>query len=96
MNDSTSRNSDLSKTQLTASKIISELGDNAYGVTVQEKLFLKTGIEHSTGEVYVLLRSLEDQELTASALGDATEERGGKRKRLYKLTEKGENEIKDC
>jgi DNA-binding PadR family transcriptional regulator len=70
------------------------LGDQAYGVAVQEHLEQEAGHEVTLGPVYAALDRLERKGLVRSALGDVTPERGGKRKRLYTTTRAGTSALK--
>lgn len=65
------------------------LGDNAYGVTVREAVAVALQKSVSVGAVYVPLDRLTQRGLLATALGEATPERGGRRKRFYRLTPDG-------
>jgi PadR family transcriptional regulator, regulatory protein PadR len=64
-------------------------GDDAYGVPICAQIQSRTGREVSLGAVYKTLDRLEHKKLTRSLIGDATAERGGRRKRLYQLTPAG-------
>ena len=65
------------------------LRDNAYCVPIQSQLKDVTGKEWSFGAVYDPLDRLEKKGLLESVLSDPTPERGGKSKRIYKLTRGG-------
>ena len=65
------------------------LGDDAYGVTVRREIEGRTGREVSQGAVYTALERLQTRGLLGSTLGDPTPERGGKRKRFYRLEPAG-------
>jgi PadR family transcriptional regulator, regulatory protein PadR len=69
------------------------LRENAYGITVQDEVAKRTGRELSTGAIYSVLSRLEDKSLLESELGDATPERGGRRKRLYRATDSGKEAL---
>jgi len=57
-----------------------------YGVTIQEQLEAETGHTISVGAVYATLDRLERKGLVSSRFGPASAERGGKRKRLFRIT----------
>ena len=61
----------------------------AYVVPIQQYLERVTGRSVSLGAVYAGLDRLEVKGLVRSALGDATRERGGKRKRVFSVTREG-------
>jgi DNA-binding PadR family transcriptional regulator len=48
------------------------------------------------GAVYAALDRLEGKDLVRSALGEATRERGGKRKRLFSVTPAGRRAVQDA
>ena len=62
---------------------------DAYGVTVREEIEARAGRAVSAGAVYTTLERLEERGLLASAWGDPTPERGGKRKRYFRLQPAG-------
>lgn len=64
-------------------------GDEAYGVTVREAIQRRTGRSVSSGAVYTGLDRLRDQGLVDSWVGEPTAERGGRRKRYYRLEPAG-------
>ncbi len=65
------------------------LGDEAYGVTVHEQLERRAGREVALGAVYKTLARLEAKRLVAARIGEPTAERGGRRKRYYRVTPVG-------
>ncbi len=65
------------------------LGDNAYGVTIADKLTDTTNKKWIMSQVYVPLERLENKGYLKSYLSAPISERGGRSKRLYGLTEKG-------
>jgi PadR family transcriptional regulator, regulatory protein PadR len=67
----------------------SSLGDEAYGVTVQQRLTDETGRAVALGAVYAVLERLERKGLVRSTWGDATPQRGGRRKRMFRVTAPG-------
>lgn len=70
------------------------LDDNAYGVTIHEKVEeLSQPKRVALGAVYATLDRLEDKGLIASRLSDPTPERGGRSKRLYRLEKPGERAL---
>jgi DNA-binding PadR family transcriptional regulator len=65
------------------------LGDQTYGVPVQEHLERVTRRPVSMGPVYAALDRLEQSGLVRSTLGASTPEPGGRRKRLFSVTPLG-------
>lgn len=57
----------------------------AYGVTIREAIEERTGRTLAAGPVHTALDRLEDKGLVSSWVGGATAERGGRRKRFYRL-----------
>ena len=70
---------------LTVAALVSE----AYSVAVCDELTKHTGREVKLGVVHAVLNRLEEKGLVLSKMGDATNVRGGKRKRYYALTSPG-------
>ncbi len=72
------------------------LRDNAYGVTIHEKVRdLASPKSVSPGAIYVTLDRLEDKGMVASWLSDPTPERGGRSKRCYRLEALGEQALQE-
>jgi len=65
------------------------LKDDAYGVTIADMLTRTTGKTWILGAVYVPLERLEKKGYISSSLGKSTRRRGGRSKRLYRLTQSG-------
>jgi DNA-binding PadR family transcriptional regulator len=81
--------------QLVMTAILS-LGDNAYGVTIHEKVqHLAERKAVSLGAVYVVLDRLEDKGFISSWLSDPVPERGGRSKRHYQLQALGERTLQE-
>lgn len=68
---------------------ICNLKDDAYGVEILKFVSEKTGYEWSIGSIYVPLDKLAAKGLVDPYLGEATQKRGGKKKRYYKITKSG-------
>jgi DNA-binding PadR family transcriptional regulator len=60
-----------------------------YGVPIRELIQRRTGRTVSAGAVYVTLDRLSRRGLVSSKLGEPTAERGGRRKRMYRLEPPG-------
>lgn len=61
----------------------------AYSVAICDDLEKRTGRSVKLGVVHSVLNRLEEKGLAKSKLGEATSERGGKRKRYYTVTTAG-------
>jgi PadR family transcriptional regulator, regulatory protein PadR len=68
---------------------IAALIDEAYSVAICDELEKSTKRSVKLGVVHSVLNRLEDKGLVKSYLGEATSERGGKRKRYYSITSGG-------
>ena len=73
------------------------LGENAYGMTVHEKVeeLAQGHREVSLGSAYMALERLERKGYIKSWVGEATAERGGKAKKYFKVTASGEMAVKN-
>jgi PadR family transcriptional regulator, regulatory protein PadR len=58
-------------------------------VSIQEHIKERTGRELSTGSIYASLDRLEEKGFVKSRQGEATPERGGKRKLYFSITAPG-------
>jgi DNA-binding PadR family transcriptional regulator len=65
------------------------LGDDAYGAAIREELEGTTGRRCSLGALYTTLDRLEAKGLLETWMGDATRQRGGRAKRMVRVTAKG-------
>ena len=70
------------------------LGEDAYGAAIQQDLLETTGRRCSTGALYTTLDRLESKGLIETWMGNATAQRGGRRKRMVRVTGKGEAEAR--
>ena len=63
--------------------------EEAYGVSVAEEYKIQTKRSISIPAIHTVLRRLEEKGLLRSEMGESSPERGGRRKRLYKITPYG-------
>ena len=63
--------------------------EEVYGVQLRAVIEERTGRTVSPGAIYTALDRLERRNLVSSRLGDPTEQRGGKRKRYYRIESAG-------
>ncbi len=68
------------------------LGDDAYGAAIRQGIERATGRQCSVGALYTTLDRLEQKGLVDTWMGDATPERGGRSKRMVRVTAKGTRE----
>jgi DNA-binding PadR family transcriptional regulator len=71
-----------------------KLGDNAYGSTIRQLLADTIQRDVTIGALYTTLERLEKKGLLESKMGEATPERGGRAKKYFKVTAKGEYALK--
>lgn len=65
------------------------LDKNAYAFRIAEEFESQTGRAISIGAVHAALTRLEGKGFLTSSMGASTAERGGRRKRIYKITAYG-------
>jgi PadR family transcriptional regulator, regulatory protein PadR len=75
--------------------VTASLDDDAYGVTITLELERQTGRSVGFNTVHTTLQRLEDKGLISSKMGGATAERGGRRKRYFRITPAGSKAIRD-
>ncbi len=66
--------------------LVGTLYDQAYSVSVLNAYEKKTGKKINASAIHTVLYRLEDKGFLVSKMGDATAERGGKKKKLFYLT----------
>lgn len=71
------------------------LGDEAYGETIRQELDVAIGRRCTPGALYTTIDRLETKGLLSTWMGNATRERGGRAKRMVRVTAKGEREAAD-
>ncbi|HEV8151241.1 MAG TPA: PadR family transcriptional regulator [Gemmatimonadales bacterium] len=72
------------------------LGQDAYGVTVQQEIVTRTSREVSLGAVYSTLARLEEKGFVRTRIGDPTPTRGGRRKKLYLVQPAGREAVREA
>ncbi len=68
------------------------LGEDAYGAAIQQDMHATTGRRCSTGALYTTLDRLESKGLLETWMGEPTPQRGGRRKRMVRVTANGVRE----
>jgi PadR family transcriptional regulator, regulatory protein PadR len=71
------------------------LGDQAYGAAIREEIARTTGRKCSLGALYTTIDRLEKKGLLRTWMGEATPQRGGRAKRMIRVTAKGVHAAKD-
>ncbi|MCF6405460.1 PadR family transcriptional regulator [Chitinophaga filiformis] len=75
--------------------MVAILDGEGYGVTVSQALEEHTGRIVTFGTVHNTLIRLEEKGFVRSELGGATAERGGRRKRLFRITALGSQALQE-
>ncbi len=65
------------------------LADSAYGNSIKDELRRRLGRNPSIGALHASLGRLEEKGFLESKEGETTPERGGRRRRYYKVTKTG-------
>lgn len=77
---------------------IANLRENAYGVAIMDDINGRCKRSTSIGALHSTITRLEEKGLVRSEMGEPTLERGGRRKRIFTLTNRGKialHETKD-
>jgi len=83
----------LTPTELLVLLAIQRRIRDAYGVTIRDEIERETGNRVSFGVLYSLLGRLQEEGFLSSREGEATPERGGRAKRYFSLTGKGQHTL---
>ena len=83
-------NRNLGKFEQMALLAILQLGEDVYGVPIVEEIERRTDRSVARAAVYVRLRRLEKKGLVESWMGEPSEERGGKARRLVRVRPEGQ------
>ncbi|MEO1049333.1 MAG: PadR family transcriptional regulator [Bacteroidota bacterium] len=73
--------------------LVAVMIDKAYGYSVSEEYHNHFGQRISISAVHTVLKRLEDKGMIESKMGGATKERGGRKKRIFKVTNLGMNTL---
>lgn len=79
----------LSDLEYLALLALLQVGEDPYGAAIADCLAERAGRDVSIGTLYNTLVRLEERGLVESEMGDPTPVRGGKAKRLFRVTEAG-------
>jgi PadR family transcriptional regulator PadR len=69
---------------------VASLSTEAYGVAIKEDIEDRANRTVSIGSLHSTLTRLEEKGFIESNLGEPTNERGGRRKRIFKVTSTGQ------
>jgi len=75
--------------------MVALLNKEAYGVSITEELKKQTGRDISISAVHAVLHRLEQKGFVKSKMGGASQERGGRRKRLFSITAYGKSALEE-
>lgn len=73
--------------------IVGIAGEEAYGLAIMEQIKEHADRNTTIGAVHAVLSRLEEKGLLNSKLGGATQERGGRRKRIFEITAAGKKAL---
>ncbi len=74
---------------------VAVLEGQAYGVKITHEITEQTGRPVRLNQVHAALHRLEEKGMVTSKMGEATAERGGRRKRLFTISPYGEQTLLD-
>jgi len=75
--------------------IVATLDGDAYGVNITHEIADKTGRDARLNQVHASLHRLEEKGMINSKMSKPTAERGGRRKRLFKITAYGRQTLSE-
>lgn len=75
---------------------VGALGDEAYGVAIQQDLEVRCHRTISVGALHSTITRLEEKGLLKSWVGGATAERGGRSKRYFEITMLGKKVLNEA
>ncbi|MBY0436319.1 MAG: PadR family transcriptional regulator [Cyclobacteriaceae bacterium] len=74
---------------------IATLGNEAYGVSIQQDIETRCNRTISIGALHSTITRLEEKGFLKSWMGGATQERGGRSKRYYEITQAGKRAVSE-
>ena len=75
--------------------MVALLNKEAYGVSITEELKKQAGREITISATHAALHRLEEKGFVKSRMGGASQERGGRRKRLFSITSYGRHALEE-
>jgi DNA-binding PadR family transcriptional regulator len=90
------RGNGLSQLQQYVLLCLIRLGDEAYGVPIHQEIEERTARSVSIATVYTALDRLEQEGLITSYLSPPLPERGGRAKRLFRLSAEGATALRQA
>ena len=74
--------------------VLLEQPRDAYGVTIMQRVEERAGHTRSLAAIYAALDRLQTKGMVSSRWGEPTSERGGRRKRYYKIEASGAEAVR--
>ncbi|MEI7582870.1 helix-turn-helix transcriptional regulator [Runella sp.] len=74
---------------------VAVLDGQAYGVVLMHEIVEQTGRSVRLNQVHSALQRLEEKGMVRSEMGEPTNERGGRRKRLFSVTAYGHRTLQE-
>src|SRR5581483_2471172 len=82
--------------ELTLLLSVARLHEDAYGLAIRRDVAERLGRDYSVGAIYTTLERLQAKGLLTSRATAPTPTRGGRSRRLFRLTAAGERSIRDA
>jgi DNA-binding PadR family transcriptional regulator len=73
--------------------IVGILGEEAYALKISEEFTIHTERTTSIGAIHSTLSRIEEKGFLTSEMGESTAKRGGRRKRVYKISAEGQKAL---
>jgi PadR family transcriptional regulator PadR len=83
----------LNQNELIVMLAIQRRRRDAYGVSIRDEIEKRTSRKMTFGVLYTILNRLEQDGLLTSRDGEATPERGGRAKKYFAITGKGQRAV---
>jgi PadR family transcriptional regulator PadR len=74
---------------------IHKLEDNAYGVTIRERVYKDIGVYWAFGAIYKTLKKMKAKHYVEKITSEPLAERGGRSKYYYRLTPEGREALQE-
>jgi PadR family transcriptional regulator PadR len=74
---------------------VAVIDGDAYGVALMHEIIAQTGRDLRLNQVHAALARLEEKGMVKSSMGQPTAERGGRRKKLFSVTARGQQTLQE-
>ena len=88
------KHSPLGEFELAVLMAVAHLKGDGYGSSILSEIERRTKRRVSRGAVYITLERLEQKALLTSELGESLPQRGGRPRRMYRLTAAGQKSLR--